>query len=141
VVKERKKDSSDNWREFERNPAFKGQMEFDMSVEFLGHKVTRRARVKYEHTPKWEYFDLTKKALCDDGNNHYSYQLEILAVPQEYHDDGPVTEGTPYWITLGDVTASDVLPNEMWDAVLDAIDEKCKTEDAERRQKYLISKT
>jgi hypothetical protein len=41
--------------------------------------------------------------------------------------------GTPYWVSLEDITQNDVLPNEVWEAVMDAIDAKCKVEDAERR--------
>ena len=41
--------------------------------------------------------------------------------------------GTPYWVVLGDITQNDVLPNAVWEAVIDAIDAKCKVEDAERR--------
>jgi hypothetical protein len=37
----------------------------------------------------------------------------------------------PYWVSLEDITENDVLPNDFWQAVIDAIDAKCK--DAERR--------
>jgi hypothetical protein len=33
-----------------------------------------------------------------------------------------------------DFTEDDVLPHEAWDAVIDAVDEKCKAEDAKRRR-------
>ena len=45
---------------------------------------------------------------------------------------GPIA-GTPYWVSLEDITQNDVLPNEVWEAVMDAIDAKCKVQDAERR--------
>ena len=41
--------------------------------------------------------------------------------------------GTPYWVVLGDITQNEVLPNAFWEAVIDAVDAKCKVEDAERR--------
>jgi hypothetical protein len=44
-------------------PGFRGELEFDWTVAFLGQSVTRKARVVYQHTPRWEYFDLRKDAL------------------------------------------------------------------------------
>jgi len=113
-------------------PAFKGALEFDMTFEFLGQRVTRKAKVVYEHTPAWEYFDLRKRAPYV-GSEGTMYHLEILALPQEYHDDGSVTFGEPYWVEMPDLLGDDVLPHEAWDPVMDAIDEKCKAEDAARR--------
>jgi hypothetical protein len=43
-------------------PGFRGEIEFDWTVTFLGQSVTRKARVVYQHTPDWEYFDLLKNA-------------------------------------------------------------------------------
>lgn len=113
-------------------PAFKGELEFDMSFEFLGQKVTRKAKVTYEHTPEWEYFDVRKRA-PHVGSEHTMYHLEIQAVPQEYHDEGPMTLGEPYWVEMPDLLGDDVLPHEVWEPVIDAINEKCKAEDARRR--------
>lgn len=116
-----------------RYPGFKGTLEFDMTFAFLGKRVTRKARVDYIRTPEWEYFDLNKQA-PHVGLDSARYHLEIAAVPEEHHDDGTMTLGMPYWVKMGDITENDVLPHEMWDAVIDAIDEKCKAEDAERRK-------
>ena len=46
---------------------------------------------------------------------------------------GQPIPGTPYWVVLGDITQNEVLPNAVWEAVIDAVDTKCKVEDAERR--------
>ena len=86
----------------------------------------------YEHTPEWEYWDLRKKAPYV-GWEGSSYHIEVAAVPEEHHRDG-VTLGEPYWVRMDDITRDDVLPHEVWDTVLDAVDEKCKLEDAERRR-------
>ena len=99
----------------------------------LGKRVTRKAKVVYAHTPEWEYYDLRKRAPYV-GWDSSSYHLEVLAIPEEFHDDGTVTEGTPHWERLGDIIADDVLPHEMWDAVIDAVDEQCKAEDMQRRR-------
>jgi len=120
-------------RDYSRKwPAFKGELEFDMAFDFLGQRITRKAKVVYEHTPEWEYFDLRKHAPYV-GSEGTMYHLEILAVPQEYHDGGPMTFGEPHWVEMPDLLCDEVLPHEAWDPVFGAIDEKCKIEDAARR--------
>jgi len=116
-----------------RYPGFKGELSFDLTMTFLGKSVTRKAKVIYEHTPGWPYYDLRKQAEFT-GWEGTQYHIELQAVPEEHHDDGTVTFGTPHWITLDDITEDDALPHEAWDAVIDAVDEKCKAEDAERRR-------
>jgi hypothetical protein len=114
-------------------PGFRGEIEFDWTVAFLGQSVTQKARVVYSHTPDWEYFDLIKNAPYK-GWDSSSYRIEMQAVPVEDWDgDGEPILGTPYWVSLEDITDNDVLPNNFWEAVIDAIDAKCKVEDAERR--------
>jgi hypothetical protein len=46
---------------------------------------------------------------------------------------GKPIPGEPYWVTLNDIIEEDVLPHGFWEAVDDAIEAKCKVEDAERR--------
>jgi hypothetical protein len=55
-------------------------------------------------------------------------------VPEEFHDDGTMTLGKPHWVEMGDVIKDDVMPHEVWDAVYDAIEKKCKAEDKQRRK-------
>ena len=43
-------------------PGFRGELEFDWTVALLGQTVTRKARILYEHTPEWEYYDLRKNS-------------------------------------------------------------------------------
>jgi len=63
-----------------------------------------------------------------------SYRVEMQAVPvADWDGEGNPIPGTPSWASLEDITQNDVLPNEVWEAVMDAIDAKCKVEDAERR--------
>jgi hypothetical protein len=52
-------------------PGFRGELEFDWTVAFLGQSVIRKTRVVYSHTPEWEYFDLHKNAPFTGG------QLEL----------------------------------------------------------------
>jgi hypothetical protein len=114
-------------------PGFKGELHFDLTFTFLGKSVTRKAKVVYEHTPEWPYYDLRKQAEFT-GWDSYHYHIELQAVPEEHHDDRTITFGTPRWVEMTDLVSDDVLPHEAWDVVLDAVDEKCKAEDAERRR-------
>ena len=74
----------------------------------------------YDHTPEWEYFDLRKNAPYV-GWESSSYHFEVAAVPEEHERDGTVTLGEPYWVQMHDITRDDVLPHDVWDAVLDAL--------------------
>src|SRR4029453_5097364 len=69
----------DNSQKF---PGFRGEVEFDWTVAFLGQSVTRKARVVYSHTPEWEYFDLHKNAPYT-GWDSSSYRVELQAEPIE----------------------------------------------------------
>jgi hypothetical protein len=51
----------------------------------------------------------------------------------DWDGDGKPIPGEPYWVTLSDIIDEDVLPHGFWEAVDDAIEVKCKVEDAERR--------
>jgi hypothetical protein len=116
-----------------RHPAFEGELPFDLTISFLGKTVTRRAKVVFEHTPEWEYWDLQKKASFM-GWSGTSYHIEVAAVPQVYERDETVTEAPPEWFRMEDITRDGVVPDEVWDAVLDGVDEQCKVTDAERRR-------
>jgi hypothetical protein len=100
-----------------------------------------RARHGYQHTPRWEYFDLHKNEPFTSWESS-SYRVEMQAEPvKDWDGEGNAIPGTPYWASLEDITENDVLPNDFWETVIDA---KCKVEDAERRaraQKQLASQT
>ena len=51
------------WNFSNSNPGFIGEAEFDLEMILVGERVVRRARIKFEYTPEWEYFDLKKQAL------------------------------------------------------------------------------
>jgi hypothetical protein len=133
VIEKTEQEESELSRYSIRYPGFRGELEFDLTISFLGNAVTRKAKVVFEHTPEWPYFDLNKRAEFK-GWHGTCYHVEVAAVPESDHEDGTTTFGTPYWVHLEDIAQSDVLPHSTWDALLDAIDEKCKAEDAERRR-------
>jgi hypothetical protein len=64
-----------------------------------------------------------------------SLDIEILAIPREFHEDGTVADGEPYWVMLNNIAHEDVFPELSGEAICDAIDDRCKSEDAEPRKK------
>ena len=102
-------------------------------LDLLGRKVTRKAKIIYTHTPEWEYWDRLKQAPCT-GWASSSCQIELHAVPQEQDEDGNWADLEPYWMKLEELTRDDIIPTEVWDVLIDAVDDKCRAEDAERRR-------
>ena len=54
-------------------------------------------------------------------------------MPREFHEDGTVTDEEPYWVRLSDILEENLFPDLM-DALCDAIDDQCWSEDEERRK-------
>jgi hypothetical protein len=120
--------------EAEENPAFVGALEFRMTFGFLGGRYDKNCRVLYEFTPEWDYYD-GKSGEIRPGVECLSYHLEIEAVPEvRQRKDLTWQLGKPYWKRFDDFIADDVFSHDMQDAIVDAIDEKCRAEDAERRK-------
>ena len=80
-------------------PDFKGELPFDLTFTFLGKRVTRQAKVVYEHAPEWPYYDLRKRAEFT-GWESTRYHIELQVVPEDHHQDGTVTLGTPRWVEM-----------------------------------------
>jgi hypothetical protein len=91
-----------------------------MTVEVFGRRVTRKAKAEYSFTPEWPYFDLHKLEPFD-GWPGSSMSMKFLNVPEEDHN-----LGEPAWEEV-DVQAI----GAVWDAIEDAIEERCKVEDAD----------
>jgi hypothetical protein len=135
-------------------PAFAGSHEFDLAFELFGHRVERRARVNYKYTPDWEYFDL-HQGKPRKGLESWQTSLEIFTCPEEDNvfdepetdeedadaepedDDEPEDEDDgeerPAWIGLH-IVETGILNRKVWDSMEEAIDAKCRIEDAERRR-------
>jgi hypothetical protein len=140
-------------REFETNPAFTGTFEFDIKFDILGQRVLRRMRANYRVTPDWEYYDLKRSALHKGRGASSSIGFEILTVPSEDHfeseardgDDveGETDHGSPDedsdWVPFEAFGGEGILPYEVWDAIDDGIEARCKAEDAERRRQAGLS--
>ena len=133
MIRSLEQEDGKRWQYSYRNPGFQGALEFDLVLDLLGRKVTRKAKIVYTHTPEWEYWDLLKQAPYT-GWASSSWQIELHAVPQEQDEEGNFVDLEPYWMKLEELTRDDIVPTEVWDVLLDAVDEKCKVEDAERRR-------
>ena len=133
MIRSLEQEDDARWQYTFRNPGFQGALEFDLVFGLLGRKVTRKAKIVYTHTPEWEYWDLVKQAPYT-GWASSSWQIELLAVPQEQDEDENFVDLEPYWMKLEELTRDDIIPTEVWDVLLDAVDDKCRTEDAERRR-------
>jgi hypothetical protein len=108
-----------------RFPAFRGTLHFDLTVELLGKRVTRKARADYTYTPEWEYWDRRKRGPYV-GWPGSGLCITIRTIPsRDMTDDGR----TPSWerIEILDIT-------EIWDVIDDAIEDRCRAEDAKRRR-------
>jgi hypothetical protein len=112
------------------HPGFKGELAFDLTVEACGKRVVRKAKAHYEFTPEWAYFDTIKRAPFE-ASEQSSMHVEFLTVPEE---DGDL--GDPQWEEI-DILAI----GEVWNILQDAIEEKCRTEDAERRRVAALKAT
>jgi len=121
------------WLYSHHNPGFEGTFEFDMTLEVLGQRITRRVRAVFRHTPGWEYYDLNNQALFV-GAESTAYSLELQAVPEEFHEDGTWTEGKPEWMATEDLIKGGVLSLDVRDEIIQGIDKQCRAEDAERRR-------
>jgi hypothetical protein len=108
-----------------RFPAFRGTLEFDLTFELLGKRVTRKARADYSYTPEWEYFDLRKEA------PYVGWPGSGLCISVRIVPDKDGTDGGSSWRKI------DVLEIwELWDVLDDEIEVRCKAEDAKRRRAH-----
>jgi hypothetical protein len=135
MVKKRSEQAAvDAWLESWGRPAFTGDLEFDLVLEFLGRRDTKRCKVVYAFTPEWPFYDPNTKTVREETET-CSYHVEIKAVPElRQKADGTWKLGKPYWIHFEDFIRDDVLSHDMRDAILNAIEERCRLEDVERRR-------
>ncbi len=103
----------------------------------LGERVERRARLEYDFTPAWEYFDLHLKKLFT-GWEQWGVSIAMLT-QAEVEDDADVERSEPSPETVGDehdpnppawvpcdLVRYGVLPRTVWDRMDDLIEEKCR---------------
>jgi hypothetical protein len=138
MAKNGSKPKVNTWEQHLEQYAFRGELEFDLSFDLLGQRFTRLAKVIYAYTPgDWRFFD-PKIGKTRKGVESAVYHVDVRLVHEVWEDDGTgegiVKEGEPYWFTFGDFIRDDMLPTDVLNAIIDAVDEKCRAEDAERRR-------
>jgi len=129
----------------EKNPAFVGELPFDLNIEMFGHSFTVKAKAVYEYTPEWEYFDLNKKRLMEAWAMSRVY-IKIQAEPEVYAL--PVSKkGHRYkkikkkvWLHSKDLMSEGVIPQDIWIKIDEKLDEECTKEDKMRRKEHLTDK-
>jgi hypothetical protein len=92
----------------------------------------RKARLKYDYTPEWEYFDLKKQPLYV-GWAMSTMELSMLTSPEEgLAERNGSTDEKPEWVQMGDLGR--MLSMVTWEAIEDLIEERITAEDSERRK-------
>jgi len=113
-------------------PAFTGTVDFEIKFEVLGHTVTRKARLDYEHIPEWPYYDIeTGEEVVSTFTS--TMGLQILAVPDPSQDFEVPEDAEPSWIKCADLLEDDVFSEEITVALWDAIDLDAKRQDEKNR--------
>jgi hypothetical protein len=116
--------NEDKVRRFsDMHPAFDGEIEFDVTIEAFGKRVVRKVRAEYTLTPEWPYFDLVKGEVSE-GWPGSSMRVQFRTVPEEDN-----VLGDPTWEDI-DITSI----GQVWNVIEEAIEERCKVEDAKRRK-------
>jgi hypothetical protein len=128
----------ERFRHSEKCPAFEGTLEFDVKIELLGKSVTRKARVIWQYTPEWEYYDLNRHCLMR-GFPGDQMHAEILKVSTRQHwdtgEDGVSRKrkSLPTWEPISLLNEGVLMTEEMLEELDERIDQICRKEDAKRR--------
>lgn len=121
----------------EKNPAFSGNLDFELGIQMFGTEIKRKARIVWQHTPEWEYFDLGKNAVmkgCFGSIMHvevlveedlYVYKTDAKGRQRKY-------KTKPYWKRFA-LFDEGIVPKELFDNIDSIIDNICREEDAKRR--------
>jgi hypothetical protein len=119
-------------------PAFTGTIEIDLTLSAFGIECVRKARVNWEWTPEWPYFDLRTKRVVEVLARG-GFGLEIWAVPgTEILDMTPAgkweaTKDNPSWIDANWLIRDGVLPSTIREQIEHEIEQRCQAEDQRRR--------
>jgi hypothetical protein len=124
-----------------KHPGFMGATEFEIAFEALGVKCVRKARVTWERTPHWPYYDLHKRSVVTMPAGG-GMGLEIWAIPDEIawrptpKGSWKKSKGEPAWVKVNALLDEGILPSTVWEALEERIEQRCQTEDLRRRAEY-----
>jgi hypothetical protein len=116
--------------------AFKGTIEFPLSMDLLGQKVVRRARLTFGYTPEWDY--CVGGRIADGGPEAYSFIIEVSAVPDrggwQVGTDGALRRPPQSrWATFN-LLDDGILPESVIEHFESLIDDDARRQDADRRE-------
>lgn len=119
---------------------FSGTLEFPITMSLLGHQVSRTARINYERSPDWPYYDpdAGKELLGGDMTN---LNLEILAEHSSICSDCVVErartslerESSKACNACTNFSDHGIWSKKMWDEIKALIDKECRAKDAANR--------
>lgn len=112
-----------------RCPGFDSVIKCKLAWEIFGQRIERDARIAFECSPNWTYYDLKKKALFT-GWGSTSYTVEVHVRFSD--DDG---KRRSKWISA-DVMHEGIWSERLSNLVFDMIEAECAKIDAMRRKKF-----
>ena len=79
-----------------KHPGFTGEYEFELVFILLGERVERKARIEWELTPEWPYYDMHLKRIYK-GIPGSSLSLKLLSKPEtDFHKRS--RRSKPKWV-------------------------------------------
>jgi len=127
--------------EFDDGPyAFEGEITFDLEIEMFGHRTVRTAKVTYEHTPEWPYYDPATDSEVE-GIGEARYELWLLAEPSDqviFADElhgGPRADDRRYWAPSDLMEHTGVMSEEQCIGIWDAVERDARRQDQENRSR------
>jgi hypothetical protein len=123
----------------EWQPAYEGAIEFDITIDVLGLRSTRRARVEYGLTPPWEHCGADGRLRNPTPGGLVGFNVKLRNVGMRQLSDGSLrhVEMDIGW-EPSSVFEEGHLDEEVWHAVDKMIEERCQLEDAIRREMHKL---
>lgn len=115
-------------------PAFSGTVNFQIKLDMLGRSGIREAKIKYECTPEWPYWNkLTGRET--NKREQARFSLWLLAVPDPRQEFDHPEDAEPVWVQVRELIEDGILPHEMIDAMFLSADNDARRQDIENRRK------
>src|SRR5262245_61735151 len=111
--------------------AFRGVVEFKLSMRALGHGVHRKVRVIYAYTPPWPFYDL-KTGTETTFEMAMSLGLDLLALGSQDKNRTDKTDAHHrYWTPVNQLLAIGVFRSAIYENLLQLIDADAREQDSQ----------
>jgi len=115
------------------NPAFHGEVEFEITFKLGGCTTERRIRVRYAYTPDWSFYDPSAASVVtSEAILLIDFDLWAIALPKRDWIDAP-NAGDRYWTPMNHLKAAGVLTRRTWERVRERIDADARHQDMRNR--------